>query len=60
MVEKKPKINEQNTDFQPAAPMCTSTRLRITQNLVEKLFLCILYNFEDKRALFDKDSKKNQ
>ena len=38
--------------FSPIAPQCTSTRLRITQNLVEDSFLYILYNFEVKRTLF--------
>ncbi len=35
--------------FSPIAPLCTSTRLWITQNLVEDSFLYILYNFEVKR-----------
>jgi hypothetical protein len=43
----------------PIASGCTSTRLRITQNLVEELFLCILYYFEVKRTLFGKYRKKN-
>ena len=38
--------------FSPIAPECTSTRLQITQNLVEDLFLCILYNFEVKWTFF--------
>jgi hypothetical protein len=43
--------------FSPVEPGCTSTRLQITQNLVEDIFLYILYNFEVKRILFGKDSK---
>ena len=43
--------------FSPIAPRYTSTRLRITQNLVEDSFLYILYNFEVKRTLFCKDIK---
>ena len=53
------KICDQNSDFttthfrfSPIAPWCTSTRLRIAQNLVEDSFLYILYNFEVKRTLF--------
>ena len=38
--------------FSPIVPGCTSTLLRITQNLVEDLFLCILINFEVKRTFF--------
>jgi hypothetical protein len=37
-----------------------STRLRSTQNLVEDLFLCILFNFEVKRTFFGKSRKKIQ
>jgi hypothetical protein len=40
--------------------LCTSTRLQITQNLVEDSFLYILYNFEVKRTLFGEAGKKFQ
>ncbi len=43
--------------FSPIAPQCTSTRLQITQNLVEDSFLYILYNFEVKRTLFAEAGK---
>ena len=38
--------------FSPIAPECISTRLWITQNLVEDSFLYILYNLEVKRTIF--------
>ena len=57
MVEKNTQSSWPKFRFSPIAPGCTSTRLRITQNLVEDLFLCILYNFEVKRTLFGKDRK---
>jgi hypothetical protein len=44
--------------FSPIESGYTSTRLRITQNLAEDLFLCILLNSEVKRTLFGK-AKKN-
>jgi len=52
MVEKNTQSLWPKFRFSPIAPYCTSTRLRITQNLVEDSFLYILYNFEVKRTLF--------
>jgi hypothetical protein len=46
--------------FSPIAPRRTSARLQITQNRVDDLFLCILFNFEVKRTLFGKTRKKIQ
>jgi hypothetical protein len=43
----------------PIFTYSTSTRLRITQNLVEGSFLYILYNCEVKRALFGEARKNN-
>ena len=60
MAEKNTQSLRAKFRFSPIAPRYTSTRLRITQNLVEDLFLCILYNFEVKRTLFGKDRKKFQ
>ena len=52
MAEKNTQSLRAKFRFSPIAPGCTSTRLRITQNLVENTFLYILYNFEVKRTLF--------
>ena len=52
MVEKNTQSLWPKFRFSPIATQCTSTRLRITQNLVEDSFLYILYNFEVKRTLF--------
>jgi hypothetical protein len=57
MAEKNTQSLRAKFRFSPIAPGCTSTRLRITHNLVKDLFLCILYNFEVKRTLFSKDIK---
>ncbi len=44
--------------FLPLAPECTSIRLRITQNLVQDLFLCILYNFGSNGHYFKEEIPK--
>jgi hypothetical protein len=54
MAEKNTQSFRAKFRFSPLAPGCTWTRLRITQNLVEGLFLCNLYYFEVKRTLFSK------
>ena len=43
--------------FSPIATGCASTRVRITQNLVENSFLYILNNFEVKRTSFAEAGK---
>ena len=58
MAEKNTQSWRAKFRFSPIAPGYTSTGLRINQNLVEDLFLCILYNLEIKRTLFGKDRKK--
>ena len=60
MAEKNTQSWRAKFRFSPIAPGYTSTGLRINQNLVEDLFLCILYNLEIKRTLFGKDRKKFQ
>jgi hypothetical protein len=52
MVEKYAQSLWTKFWFSPIAPQCSSTRLWITQNLVEDSFLNILNNFEVKRTLF--------
>jgi hypothetical protein len=46
------------TESSPIAPECTSTRLRITQNLVEDSLFYIVYNFEVKRTLIGEVRKE--
>jgi hypothetical protein len=59
-----PKKNTQSLRpkyrFSPISTGCTSTRIRITKNLVEDSFLRILFNFEIKKTLFDRARKKIQ
>jgi hypothetical protein len=57
MAEKNTQSFRPKFRFSPIAPECTSTRLRITQNLVEDSFLDILNNFEVKRTLFGEGGK---
>ncbi len=57
MVEKNSQSLWPKFRFSIIAPWCTSTRLRITQNLIEDSFLYILYNFEVKRTLFAEAGK---
>ena len=57
MTEKNTQSFRPKFRFSSKAPGCTSTRLRITQNLVEYSFLDILYNFEVKRTLFGEAGK---
>ena len=57
MIEKNTQSLWPKFRFSPIAPECTSTRLQITQNLVEDSFLYILYNFEVKRTLFGEARK---
>ena len=57
MAEKNTQSLWPKYRFSPIAPRYTSTRLKITQNLVEDSFFYILYNFEVKRTLFGECGK---